>query len=146
MTKIEEHFYTMQRIDALRKTVEFYGLEVPLEFWNLSLPKLQKYCNGCGAENWSVIKRQALTAALSRYEAAFFVHDICYELMTDRAEADKMLLRNMRAIFRRDFGLFWWLTKRGWAERIGIIPVVYGLVAWGGEDAYQAARKDGDET
>jgi hypothetical protein len=63
--------------------------------------------------------------------------------MSDRTEADRMLLRNMRAIFRRDFGFFWWLTKTGWAERIGIIPVVYGLVAWGGDDAYAEAQKDG---
>lgn len=137
-------FYTIQRIEALRRTVEFYGLEVPEGFWRLSLVKLQAYCNGCGPERWSAMKRRALTAALSRYEAAFFVHDICYELMTDRDEADKMLLRNMRAIFHRDFGFFWWLKKTGWAERIGIIPVVYGLVAWGGDDAHAEAQ-EGDE-
>jgi hypothetical protein len=137
----EEPFYTVQRIDALRRQVEYYGLEVPLEFWSLSLPKLQKYCNGCGAENWSYLKRKALTVALSRYETAFFVHDVCYELMADRAEADKMLLRNMLIIFRRDFGIFWWLKKTGWAERLGIIPVVYGLVALGGEDAHAEAQK-----
>jgi hypothetical protein len=123
--------------------VEYYGLEVPEEYWGLSLFKLQSYCNGCGPERWSVGKRKALTAALSRYEVAFFVHDICYGLMKDRDEADKMLLRNMKIIFRRDFGMFWWLTKTGWAERIGIIPVVYGLVALGGDDAHAEAQKDG---
>jgi hypothetical protein len=137
----EEPFYTVQRVDALRRQVEYYGLEVPLEFWSLSLPKLQKYCNGCGAENWSYLKRKALTIALSRYEAAFFVHDVCYELMADRTEADKILYRNMLIIFRRDFGIFWWLKKTGWAERIGIIPVVYGLVALGGDEAYTEAQK-----
>ena len=139
----EEPFYTVQRIDALRRMVEFYGLEVPDEFWSLSLIKLQKICNGCGPASWSSGKRKALTAALSRYEAAFFVHDVCYELMKDRTEADRMLLRNMRTIFRRDFGFFWWLTKTGWAERIGIIPVVYALVAFGGDNAYVEAQKDG---
>lgn len=138
-----EPFYTIQRVNALRRQVEYYGLEVPLEFWRLSLPKLQKYCNGCGPESWSNGKRKALTAALSRYEAAFFVHDVCYELMADRDEADRMLLRNMLIIFRRDFGFFWWLKKTGWAERIGIIPVVYALVAFGGNDAYTEAQKDG---
>jgi hypothetical protein len=62
--------------------------------------------------------------------------------MADREEADKMLLRNMLIIFRRDFGMFWWLKKTGWAERIGIIPVVYGLVALGGEDAHAEAQKE----
>jgi hypothetical protein len=137
-------FYTIQRIEALRRTVEFYGLEVPEGFWRLSLVKLQDYCNGCGPEHWSAMKRRALTAALSRYEAAFFVHDVCYELMADRDEADNMLLRNMLIIFHRDFGFFWWLKKTGWAERIGIIPVVYGLVAWRGDDAYTEAQ-EGDE-
>lgn len=139
----EEPFYTVQRIDALRRMVEFYGLEVPDGFWGLSLIRLQKYCNGCGPERWSVGKRKALTAALSRYEAAFFVHDVCYNLMADRDEADEMLLRNMLIIFHRDFGFFWWLKKTGWAERIGIIPVIYATVAFGGDDAYTEAQKDG---
>lgn len=138
----EEHFYSIQRVDALRRQVECYGLEVPIEFWSLSLPKLQKFCNGCGTDRFPVIVRKALTAWLSRYEAAFFIHDVCYELMKDRAEADRMLMRNMLIIFRRDFGMFWWLTKSGWAERIGIIPVVYGLVALGGEEAHTEAQKD----
>jgi hypothetical protein len=138
----EEPFYTIQRIDALRRTVEFYGLEVPDEFWRLSLTKLQKYCNGCGPERWSEIKRKALTAALSRYEAAFFIHDVCYEIMSDREEADRMLLRNMKHIFRRDFGTFWRLKKTGWLERCTIIPAVYGAVALAGDDAYAEAQKE----
>jgi hypothetical protein len=137
---IEEHFYTAQKIDALRRTVEFYGLEVPDGFWRLTLPELQRICNGCGPESWSIGKRKALTAALSRYEAAFFVHDICYELMADREEADKMMLRNMRTIFRRDFGMFWWLKKTGWAER-SVIGVTYALVALGGDDAHAEAQQ-----
>lgn len=137
-----EPFYTIQRIDALRRQVEYYGLEVPLEFWSLSLPKLQKYCNGAGPERWSEIKRKALTIALSRYEVAFFVHDVCYELMGDRQAADDMLLRNMKMIFRRDFGTFWWLKKTAWAERLTVIPAVYAAVALGGDEAHQEAQKN----
>ena len=139
---MSEYFYTIQRANAIRSQVDALGLDTPDGFWRLSLPQLQKWCNGAGPERWSEIKRKALTIALSRYEAAFFVHDVCYELMADRTEADKMLYRNMLIIFRRDFGMFWWLKKTGWAERIGIIPVVYGLVALGGDEAHAEAQKE----
>lgn len=135
------YFYTIQRVDALRRQVEALGLEVPEGFYRLPLPALQKFCNGCGPERWNKHIRKISTAALSRYEAAFFVHDVCYELMKDRSGADKMLLRNMKLIFRRDFGPFWWLTKTGWIERVGAIPFVYGMVAFGGEKAYEEAQE-----
>jgi hypothetical protein len=138
-------FYTVQKINALRRQVEALGLEVPEGYWRISLTQLQRICNGCGPERWSDIKRKALTIALARYEAAFFVHDICYEFMKDRDEADQMLLRNMKHIFRRDFGTFWWLKKTAWIERFTIIPLIYGAVALGGDEAHEEAQKGGNE-
>lgn len=136
--------YKISEIDRIKRIVEYYDLEVPSGFYALSLRKLQKICNGCGPEVWSEVKRKALTAALKRYEAAFLVHDVCYEIMEDRAEADAMLKRNMVKILKRDFGFFWWLSRRGRAERFVIIPAVYIAVVFGGEDAYTEAQK-GDE-
>ena len=140
---IKDFFYNLEQIHALRGQVEFYGLEVPEGFWRLNLKQLRAWCNGCGPERWSEIKRKALTAALARYEAAFMVHDVAYSLGKSQERADKMLLRNMRKIFRRDYGFFWWLSKAGWLERITVIPAVYAAVRFGGEDAFTEAQKGG---
>ena len=136
-----KYFYTISQIDALRRQVEAYGLEVPDGFWRLSIRQLQVFCNGAGPERWSELKRKALTAALSRYETAFMVHDVCYEIGITQKDADAMMLRNMRKIFRRDYGFFWWLSKAAWLERLTVIPVVYAAVRFGGEDAYTEAQK-----
>lgn len=138
---MKKHFYTIQKVNALKRQVEALGLEVPDGYWRISLTQLQRICNGCGPERWSELMRKISTAALSRYEAAFFVHDVCYELMKDRNEADKMLLRNMKHIFRRDFGTFWWLKKTAWIERFTIIPLIYGAVALGGDEAHEEAQE-----
>ena len=129
----KDYFYTLEQIHALRGLAEFYALEVPEGFWRLNLKQLRAWCNGCGPERWSEIKRKALTAALARYEAAFLVHDVAYSLGKSQKRADRQLLRNMRKIFRRDYGFFWWLSKAGWLERITVIPAVYAAVRFGGE-------------
>lgn len=136
-------FYTIEEVSAIRRQVEALGLETPEGFWRLSLKTLQRYCNGCGADAMPEYQRRVLTAALSMYEAAFFVHDVCYELMTDRAEADKMLLRNMRKIVKYHFGTFWFLKRSAWIERLAVIPPVYGIVALAGGKAHSEAQKDG---
>jgi hypothetical protein len=144
MSKPRKYFYSAEQIYALRNVVEFYGLEVPKGFWKLSLKQLQAWCNGCGPERWNDVKRRALTSALSRYEAAFMLHDVAYSLGLSQRDADLMLLRNMRRIFRRDYGFFWWLNKAAWIERITIIPTVYAAVRFGGDDAYNEAQKGGE--
>ena len=140
---MEEPFYTIRKVHAIRRQVDALGLETPDEFWRLSLPKLQQYCNGCGAESMPEYQRKVLTIALAMYEAAFFVHDAAYELMEDREAADQMLLRNMRKIVRYHFGTFWWLKRKAWIERLTIIPLVYGIVALAGGKAHEEAQKDG---
>ena len=137
----KDFFYTLEQIHALRGQVEIYCLEVPAGFWRLKLKQLQVWCNGAGPERWSEIKRKALTAALCRYEAAFMLHDAAYSLGMLQEDADKQLLHNMRKIFRKDYGFFWWISKAGWLERFTVIPAVYAAVRFGGDDAYEEAQK-----
>ncbi len=137
------YFYTLEEIDRLRKQVEALGLEVPDGFRQMSPLQLQQECNGCGAESMPEKQRRVLTAALAMYEAAFFVHDAAYALI-GKGEADDMMYRNMVKIVRYNFGTFWWLKKSALIERFTIIPAVYGIVAVGGDDAYEAAQKDGE--
>ena len=125
--------------------VERYGLEIPDGYYQLNLRQIQRYANGCGSEAMSEIKRKALTAALKMYEAAFFIHDICYEIMSDKEKADYMMKKNMITIMKHDFGTFWFLTKKGLVERFFVIPSVYATVVLCGGRAYQEAKENDSE-
>lgn len=144
MAKKKKYFYSFPELRQLQIQTERYGLDVPDGYYGLTLTQIREYANGCGSEAMSEIKRKALTSALKMYEPAFFIHDICYELMENREDADDMMRRNMITIMKHDFGTFWFLSKKGLVERFIVIPSVYTAVALCGGTAHDAAQETDD--
>jgi len=137
--------YTEEEIGALRLAALHYELDAPDAWSILTAAELAAVCNGCGPERWSPGKRRALTAALKRYEACFAIHDLDYEIGTPRTIADKRLRANMLRVWRKDFGIWRWLSHAGRAERLAVIPTVFAAVVLGGKQAYAAGKEDANE-
>ena len=139
----EKPFYTAKQINELRTSCQHYKLDAPMEFWTKTADELKLACNGAGPDRWSEIKRRALTGALKQYEPAFAIHDVEYEYhIGNQKIADKRLLRNMRRIWRKDFGMFRWLSLPALIERFKVIPFVYAAVALAGGQAWKEAKND----
>ena len=136
-----KYFYSIEQIAALRQQVEALALDVPDGFYSLTLRKLQKFCNGCGAEYFPAIVRDALSAYSERYAPAFMAHDTDYEFGTDRATADRRMLKNMWKIFRHHFGFWWFANKSAILELFLIIIPAYLAVRIGGGKAHAEAQQ-----
>lgn len=140
-----KYFYTIEQIAAIRRQVEAYGLEVPDGFYGIGLRKLQKFFNGCGAEYFPRIVRSGLSAYTDRYAPDFMVHDVDYEIGTDKAVADRRMLKNMWRVFRHHFGFWWFVNKSALFELFLIIVPSYIAVRLGGNKAYDDSRKVGEK-
>ena len=137
--------YTNEEINYLRLAARYYRLSAPVEWERKAEEWLVRVCNGCGPERWPEAKRQALTKALRRYESCFAIHDVDYEIKTKRSEADRRLRANMIKVWRKDFGLWRWLSRAGRAERLVVIPAVFAAVVLAGGAAYESGKGKGDE-
>lgn len=133
-------FYTEKKINELRLEAQFYKLKAPKTFWAKSALELKYICNGCGPERWDVDKRKALTTVFAPYEACFAIHDVrfSYQIGTVK-QANKELLKNLRKVWRKNFGFWRWLSPIAWIERFRVIPFIYAAVTAGGNRAWQEA-------
>ena len=139
---MQKTFYTAKQINELRIEAQLYKLSAPAEFWCSTASVLQKACNGCGPERWSVNKREAITAVFAPYAVAFAIHDVrfTYQLGTYK-QANKELLKNMRKIWSKRFGFFRWVSPTALIERFRVIPFIFAAVTLGGERAWQEAAE-----
>lgn len=137
-----ETFYSIEEMENLRNLASYYELDGVETLYAVPLSYLCRVCNGAGVECWSDIKRKALTFALRRYETAVLIHDVDYSTQIGRHTADMRLLRNMRKIWKKDFGIFRWFRPSARIERRVIIPAVFAAVAIAGGSAYEAAGKE----
>lgn len=136
-------FYTAKEVNQLRTACQHYKLDAPTVFWTKTANELKQVCNGAGPERWDELKRKALTDALKPYEPAFAIHDVEYEYKPNTQRvADKRLKKNMVRIWRKNFGLWRWLSKAGRIERLIIIPTVYTAVVLGGGNAWEDAANE----
>lgn len=143
---MQNYFYSAKQINELRSAAQYYKLYAPAEFWSSPASVLQKACNGCGPERWSVNKRAAITAVFEPYAAAFAIHDVrfTYQLGTCK-QANKELLKNLRKIWSKRFGFFRWISPVAWIERFRVLPFIYAAVTLGGERAWQEAMGGADD-
>lgn len=135
-------FYRAIEINQLRTAAQHYKLDAPMVFWTKTADELKYVCNGAGPDRWGEIKRQALTKALKLYESAFAIHDVEYEYrIGTQALSDKRLKKNMIKIWRKNFGIWRWLSRAGRIERLVVIPAIYAAVAIGGGQAWEDSEK-----
>lgn len=143
MSDTVKPIYTEKDIIHLRASARHYKLTAPDEFWSKSTFVLCDVCNGAGPERWSEDKRKALTEALSIYETAFAIHDVDYRYhVTTQKAADKRLYKNMIKIWRKNFGIWRWLSKAGRIERLVVIPAIYAAVILGGNQAWEESENN----
>lgn len=138
---MQKQFYTSKQINELRTASQFYKLSAPAEFWTKTAMELKTVCNGCGPERWDIDKRKALTTVFSPYEACFAIHDVRfgYQIGTVK-QANKELLKNLRKVWRKNFGFWRWLSPIAWIERFRVIPLIYAAVTAGGNRAWEEAK------
>ena len=134
--------YNKYQIRKLRITAVHYNLVASDTFWNDTEDLLVHICNGCGPECMSKAGRSHLTNLLSRYSAAYAIHDVDYEEhMISRKDADKRMRRNMIRIWRRDFGFWRWLSLAGIFNRVVVISSSYSAVRQFGEQAWKSTKR-----
>lgn len=134
--------YTLEEIAALRQEIIARKLDTP-ELWGaLTNEDLQKWCNGCGPERFPEFVRFGLSHLLGRYAAAFAIHDIDY-MFAGKRDADSRMRSNMLKIWRKDFGIWRYLSKPGLLNRLIVIPLVWAMVSTAGDSAYREAQKEG---
>ena len=139
---MQKYFYTAKQINELRTAAQYYKLDAPRYFWVKTAMELKKVCNGCGPERWSMTKREAVTAAFKPYEACFAIHDVRFHYGYGTVKlANKELIKNLRKVWRKRFGIWRWVSPASWIERFRVIPFIYATVTAGGERAWQEAQE-----
>ncbi|MBR4597322.1 MAG: hypothetical protein IKO42_02865 [Opitutales bacterium] len=112
--------YSLEQIEAIRKTTQDANLRAPDGFFIAPAEELQKICNGVGADWLSEKSRKICTRAFACVEATAAIHDYRYHFSdgtpAGQVEADEeFLLNGIREIyhrFPRPLSL-----SRIWAER-----------------------------
>ena len=127
--------YNEIQIRKLMIAAVHYDLDGSNLFWRSSCHLLSKVCNGCGPDCISKSSRAHLTGMLSRYAAAYAIHDVDYE------SADRRMRKNMIKIWRKDFGFWRWFSFAGIFNRVVVIPSVYSAVRQFGESAWKATKR-----
>lgn len=142
------NIYSRDDIIDIRKSASHYKLDAPSQFWWADEDRLVSICNGCGPDKWGLDARVFATNVLSRYAAAFAIHDVQYVCQSGtREDADTTLKNNMIKIWKKDFGVWRWISIGGRFARRIVIPGVYLAVATKGDAAWEAAgRKYNHET
>lgn len=134
--------YNEVQIQKIMITAVHYDLDGSNLFWRSSCHLLSKVCNGCGPDCLSKSSRAHLTGMLSRYAAAYAIHDVDYESHElSRKSADRRMRKNMIKIWRKDFGFWRWFSFAGIFNRVVVIPSVYSAVRQFGESAWKATKR-----
>lgn len=134
----KKYFYTAEEMADLQIAAKFYKLDAKV-FLTMPPEFLIKVCNGIGAERFSDLKRKAMTLALKRYEACAAIHDLDYFLQVGQKKADKRLLKNMKKVWKKDFGILRFFRPTARIEKRVVIPAVFAAVALCGDKAYTEA-------
>lgn len=133
--------YSISEIKKMQTQAKNLKLNVDTAFVKWSRGKLQKVCNGVGAEAWPHDLREKMNIIYADYQTAYADHDVRYTTHSvSKRTADKIMLRNSLLLWKNKWGFWRFFRPLARAERV-LLLAAYAAVKIGGEKAWSAGIK-----
>ena len=133
--------YSINDIKVMQKEAKALQLNVDPAFLSWKWQKLQKVCNGVGAEAWPEELREKISEIFSDYRTAYADHDVAYTThAVPKFAADKRMLKNSLVIWKNRWGFWRFFRPKARAERV-LLLAAYAAVKVGGLKAWEEAVK-----